>query len=149
MKRLLLPLFLLSLAFAGISVSASQVPGSGTIQYTATQPDIQGGTLQLVLTKGGTQLMVREVQNFNGAASGFFSLSEEGTYKLAAVEQSTGEYGEAEFQFSPPAPSMEYESATGPQIIEGIPDYLVWITVIVAAIVVFLMVFGNPLAQIR
>lgn len=139
---LLLSLQILS---AEIAVYASQIPDSSSVRYSVQQTGVSGGHLQIILRKGDTQVMVTDIQDFNGAASGFLSIGEEGTYRLAAYERTTGEYGEAEFAFTPPRPAQP-----GPEpqpIIQGVPDYLFWLTLAVAAVLVFLLVFGNPLTH--
>lgn len=146
MRGLLLFLFSLCILSAQITVYVSQVEDTNAVRYSVHQRDVSGGHLQLVLKQGSTQLMVTDIQNFNGAASGHFSLSEEGAYRLAAFEETTGEYGEAEFTFTPPRPSPEFNQGPKP-IVPGVPDYLFWLALVVAIILVFLLIFGNPLTQ--
>jgi len=142
----LLFLLFVCILSAQITVSVSQVEGTNAVRYSVYQRDVSGGHLQLVLKQGNNQLIVTDVQNFNGAASGHFSLSEGGTYRLAAFEEKTGEYGEAEFEFVPPKPSPDFLEGPEP-IIPGVPDYLFWLALVVAIILLFLLIFGNPLAQ--
>jgi hypothetical protein len=148
MRGLLLFLMSVFLLSAEISVYASQIEGSSTVRYSVSQRDVSNGHLQLVLKKGTTQLMVTDVQDFNGVTSGFFTLADPGTYRLAALEETTGDYGEAEFSFAPPQPNAPPQEPANP-IIRGVPDYLFWLALIVAVIVVFLLIFGNPLTQAR
>ncbi len=145
MRGLLLLLLSLSILSAEIMVYASQIPGSSSVRYSVQQMDVSGGHLQLTLKRGDTQVMVTDVQDFNGAASGFLSVGEAGAYTLAAYERTTGEYGEAEFEFTPPrsAPAERPPS----QMIPGVPDYLFWLALVIAAVLVFILIFGNPLAQ--
>lgn len=147
MRGLLFFLALTALICAEITVSVSQVPDSSAVRYSVLQRDVGNGHLQLVLKKGNMQVMVTDVQNFNGVASGFLSLQEEGTYKLAAYEETTGEYGEAEFEFVPPQLPAPPAGEGPSQIVPGVPDYLFWLALIVAVILAFLLIFGNPLAQ--
>ena len=146
MRGLLLFLMFVFLLSAEISVYASQIEGSSTIRYSVSQRDVSNGHLQLVLKKGTTQLMVTDVQDFNGVTSGFFTLADPGTYRLAALEETTGEYGEAQFGFAPPQPNNPPQQQATP-IIPGVPDYLFWMALAVAIILVFLLIFGNPLTQ--
>ncbi|MEW5996712.1 MAG: hypothetical protein AB1657_03910 [Candidatus Micrarchaeota archaeon] len=139
-------LLFVSLVSAEITVYVSQIPDSSAVRYSVQQRDVSNGRLQLVLKKDSTQLTVTDVQNFNGVASGYFSLQEGGTYKLAALEETTGEYGEAEFEFIPPRPAAPPEEGPGP-IVPGVPDYLFWLAMAVAIAIVFLLIFGNPLVQ--
>lgn len=145
MRGLLLLLLSLSILSAEIMVYASQIPDSSSVRYSVQQMDVSGGHLQLTLKRGNTQVMVTDVQGFNGAASGFLSVGEAGTYTLAAYERTTGEYGEAEFEFTPPRPAPEERPPT--QMIPGVPDYLFWLALVIAAVLVFLLIFGNPMAQ--
>jgi len=146
MRGLLLFLLFVCILSAEITVYVSQIEDTNAVRYSIYQRDVSGGHLQLVLKQGNNQLMVTDVQNFNGAASGHFSLSEEGAYRLAAFEETTGEYGEAEFTFALPRPSPEFLEGPKP-IIAGVPDYLFWLALVVAIILVFLLIFGNPLTQ--
>ncbi len=139
-------LLIVSLLSAEITVFASQIPDTGAVRYSILQSGVNDGHLQLILRKGDTQITVTDIQNFNGAAGGFLSPQEAGTYRLVAYEETTGEYGETEFEFVLPQPTAP-PAEEGQQIIRGVPDYLFWLALIVAAIIIFLIVFGNPLAQ--
>lgn len=146
MRSLLLFLLAIFLLSAEITVYVSQLPDSSAVRYSVLQSDVHDGHLQLILKKGDTQLQVTDVQNFNGVATGFFSLQEGGAYRLAAYEETTGDYGEAEFTFTEPQPKAPPLEGAKP-IIPGVPDYLFWLALIVAIILVFLLIFGNPLTQ--
>jgi hypothetical protein len=139
-------LLLASLAYSELTVFAAQIPDSGAVSYSVAQRGASGSHLSITVKKGDTQVRAFEVQDFNGVASGYVQLAESGTYRLIAVESDSGDYAEAQFEFSAPQPSVP-PSSTPPSLVRGVPDYIIWIAAALAAVLVFLLVFGNPLRQ--
>ncbi|MDD2655262.1 MAG: hypothetical protein PHQ80_01175 [Candidatus ainarchaeum sp.] len=139
-------LLLASLAYSELTVFAAQIPESGAVRYSVAQRGASGSHLFITVKKGDTQVQAFEVQDFSGVANGYISLAEGGTYRLIAVEADSGDYAEAQFEFAAPQPSVP-PSSTPTSLVRGIPDYLILIAAALAAVLVFLLMFSNPLRQ--
>jgi hypothetical protein len=138
-------LLLASLAYSELTVFVAQIPDSGAVRYSVVQRGASGSHLFITVKKGDTQVQAFELQDFSGVANGYVQLAESGTYRLIAVESDSGDYAEAQFEFSAPQPTPPPPAP--PTLVRGVPDYLVWIAAALAAVLVFLLVFGNPLRQ--
>jgi hypothetical protein len=139
-------LLLASLAYSELTVSAAQIPDSGAVSYSVAQRGASGTHLFITVKKGDSQVQAFEVQGFSGVANGYVSLAESGTYRLIAVESDSGDYAEVQFEFAAPQPTV-VPSSTPTSLVRGVPDYIIWIAAALAAVVVFLLVFRNPLRQ--
>ncbi len=142
----LLALLLASFSYAELTIFVAQVTETGSVRYSVVQRGASGENLFIAVKQGDTQVRSFRVQDFNGAANGYFSLSESGAYRVIAAETDTGDYAEAELRFVAPAPS-ERPAEAQPAILRGVPDYLVFLTIVLAAILLYLLAFGNPLRE--
>lgn len=138
-------LLLASLAYSELTVFAAQIPDSGAVRYSVAQRGAGGSHLFITVKKGDSQVQAFEVQDFSGVANGYVSLAESGTYRLIAVEADSGDYAEVQFEFAAPQPTPPPPAL--PSLVRGVPDYLIWIIAALAVVLVFLLMFGNPLRQ--
>ncbi len=145
MKRVLFTLLAMAVLFAQMSIELEQLENSNIVEYTVTATGVRDGTLKVSVFSGNRQVSVQTVNDFDGVAKGFLTLSGSGAYKVKVLETTTDAYTETEFTFSEPS----IQASTGPEFISGgeIPEWVGLLGAALAIIVVILIIFGNPLSQ--
>ena len=145
MKRVLFALLAMAMLFSEMTIELDQLENSNIVEYTVTATGVRDGILKVSVFSGNRQVSVQTVNDFDGVAKGFLTLSGSGAYKVKVLETTTDAYAETEFTFSEPS----IQTSTGPEFISGgeIPEWVGLLGAALAIIVVILIIFGNPLSE--
>jgi hypothetical protein len=157
MRKLLFILcFIALLSAMGIELTEKNF---GTLEYSIEERGASNSNLTIIAFKGNVQLMVQEVQGFNGIYSGEISIIEPGTYTVKAFNENTGKRAEASISLAPQekllpteesVEKLRGEIAQEQLSLETVSEQAPWLPYLIVVLFVFivaLLIFGNPLTK--